>query len=339
MINLNELFLNLKSGKINPIYLILGNQNYLINQVKSRFKRIIPEEEISMNFASYDMEDTTIDDVLDDAMSSPFFGERRLIFVNNPSFLTGNSNIPKSSKIIDDLSNYLLNPEKTSTIVFFAPYDKLDNRKKITKILKSNAEFLDITHLSETQVKKYILNMIKSKDYQIDNQNVEYLISRCDGDLSFIMNELPKLLLYCNESKVVKFDDIKEIVTPSLNQNVFDLVEYVMENKVESSINLYRNLVKIGNQPLQINAILIGHVRLLIQTIILSNLGYSQGSIAQKLKVHPYRVKLSLRESKKTNFSFLKKLYMELFNLESELKSSNKDSELLFEMFILKIVK
>ncbi len=33
--------------------------------------------------------------------------------------------------------------------------------------------------------------MIKSKDYQIDNQNVEYLISRCDGDLSFIMNELP----------------------------------------------------------------------------------------------------------------------------------------------------
>nr|WP_220728182.1 DNA polymerase III subunit delta [Apilactobacillus xinyiensis] len=338
-INLNELSLNLKSGKIAPVYVVLGNQTYLINQIKKTFKKLVPEEEMSMNFASYDMEDTSIDEVLNDAMSSPFFGERRLIFVNNPVFLTGNSNVPKASKILDDLANYLLNPETTSTIVFFAPYDKLDNRKKITKILKNNSVFFDITNLSENQIKQYILDIIHKKGYKADNSSIDYLISRCDGDLSFIMNELPKLILYCNDYKTITVDSIKDIITPSLNQNVFDLIEYVMNNRVEDSINLYRNLIMGGYQPLQINAILMGHIRLLIQTIILSKLGHSQGNIAKKLKVHPYRVKLSLRESKNINFDKLQNTYIELFNLESEMKSSNKDPELLFEMFILKIVK
>ena len=42
------------------VYLITGDQAYLVNRLKNAFTALIPEEERTMNFASYDMESTPI---------------------------------------------------------------------------------------------------------------------------------------------------------------------------------------------------------------------------------------------------------------------------------------
>ena len=72
------------------IYVILGTQGILQQQARDAFMNLIPEVERVMNVGSYDMETTPLSVALDDAMSAPFFGERRLVLINKPYFLTGN---------------------------------------------------------------------------------------------------------------------------------------------------------------------------------------------------------------------------------------------------------
>ncbi len=117
MMNYSQLMQQLNKGTTNPVYLILGDQEYLSQQIKDAFVQIIPDSERSMNIGNYDMEDTTISAAVEDAISVPFFGERRLVMVNRPYFLTGMRTKSKVEQNIDDFLEYLKHPEESTIMV------------------------------------------------------------------------------------------------------------------------------------------------------------------------------------------------------------------------------
>ena len=87
--DITELSQQLKKASPAPIYLVLGTQQALQQQALDQFLALIPASEQVMNVCRYDMETTPVATALDDAMSAPFFGERRLVVINKPYFLTG----------------------------------------------------------------------------------------------------------------------------------------------------------------------------------------------------------------------------------------------------------
>ncbi|GAX01891.1 DNA polymerase III subunit delta [Secundilactobacillus silagei] len=327
----------LKKGNAKPVYLITGNQPYLIQQLKAAFLNVIPEVEQTMNYASYDMETTPLAQALNDAMSAPFFGEKRLVFIDRAYFLTTENH--RGSKIdhdIDGLIKYLDHPEPTSIVVFFATTGKLDSRKKVVKTIKKAAEVISLEAVGERQIRSLVQQNLKQAQFEIDPEALNLLLQRTGTDLSLIMNELPKLKLASAESKQINKTVVAELVSKSLDQNVFDLVNDVMGKHIEAALNLYRQLILTKEEPLRINAVLVSQFRLLIQTKILMRNGYSQGSIASSLKVHPYRVKLAMQSVRHLELAHLRQAYLGLINIERSLKSTSQDPELLFELFMLK---
>ncbi len=321
------------------VYLITGDQAYLVNRLKNAFTALIPEEERTMNFASYDMESTPIAQALDDAMSAPFFGERRLVFVDHAYFLTTDPH--KGIKVdhdMDSLLTYLEHPEPTTVIVFLATTGKLDSRKKVVKTLKKVAEVVSLEAIGEHQIKQLVETDLQNNGFQMQPEAFSKLLQRTGSDLSLIMNELPKLKMASYDSKQISVDVVQELVTKSLDQNVFDLVNDVMSKHIDAALSLYRQLILTKEEPLRINAVLVSQFRLLIQTKILVKNGYSQGSIASTLKVHPYRVKLAMQSTRRLKLNDLKRAYLGLIDIEKSLKSSTKDPETLFELFMLKFL-
>ncbi|KRK58787.1 hypothetical protein FC73_GL000342 [Fructilactobacillus fructivorans] len=319
------------------VYLILGNDNYWIDTIQKKLKALIPEEERTMNFATYDMEETPLSTALDDAMSIPFFGEKRLVFVKNPYFLMGERNKSKVVHHPEELVNYLKNPPQETVLVFFAPYPKLDARKKVSKELKKQAEVIDLNQFSERETKQLIQKKIEKKKYVIDQDALNELLTRTSDDLASVMNELNKLFLYKINDKKITLDDVDSLVSKSMDQNVFDLVNYLMSGNTTKAIEFYHDLIAQKHEPIQINAILVSQFRLLLQVKILEQLGYSQGNLASALRVHPYRVKLAMRSDRKYSRKYLRNAYVDLVKIEEQLKSTSSNPELLFEMFAVKL--
>ncbi|WP_373879997.1 DNA polymerase III subunit delta [Levilactobacillus brevis] len=332
---INELLKTLATGQtLSNVYVILGQADYFQRRLKRGFKQQVPAEEQTMNFASYDMDTVPLAVALDDAMAAPFFGERRVVCIDNPQFLTGETKKQKVEHDIDSLQKYLESPMPSTVLVFFAPYDKLDARKKVTKQLKKVATMVEINQFSERDVRQFVTDQLKQDGYTMEPAALNDLIQRTDADLTLIMSELPKLELYTLHEKTITQAAISGLVTQTLTQNVFDLVNRVLAKNTAGAVTLYRELLQAKEEPLKINAILQGQFRLLIQTKVLAKQGYSQGKLASILKVHPYRIKLALQTHRRFQLTDLNRAYLGLFRVEKQMKSTTMDPELLFSLFM-----
>ncbi|MGX6429105.1 DNA polymerase III subunit delta [Levilactobacillus yonginensis] len=332
---INELLKTLgQGGQLANVYLILGEADYLQRRLKAGFKNSVPAEEQTMNFVSYDMDTVPLAVALDDAMAAPFFGERRVVCIDNPQFLTGETKKQKVDHDIDSLQTYLGSPMPSTVLVFFAPYEKLDGRKKVVKQLKKTATMIEIGNFSERDVRQFIGDQLKSDGYSMAPNALNELIQRTDADLTLMMSELPKLELFTLPAKEIQLSAVTGLVRQTLTQNVFDLVNRVLAKDTAGAVTLYRELLLAKEEPLRINAILQGQFRLLIQTKILAKQGYSQGKLASILKVHPYRIKLALQSHRRFKLTDLNRAYLGLFRVEQQMKSTAMEPEMLFSLFM-----
>ncbi|MBC6499777.1 hypothetical protein H7R52_18095 [Weissella confusa] len=66
--------------------------------------------------------------------------DRRVVIIDDAYFLTGENPRTKLEHHVEDLLAYIEHPEPQTVLVIFAPYEKLDSRKKVVKLLKEKAQ-------------------------------------------------------------------------------------------------------------------------------------------------------------------------------------------------------
>ena len=329
----------LTSKPVGQVYVVLGQQSILMEQAREAFNQLIPEDQKVMNVGSYDMETTPLAVALDDAMSAPFFGDKRLVLVNKPYFLTGENKSTKIDHDLDSLENYLTHPEVDTILVFMAPYEKLDGRKKIVKQLKKVAEEVIAAPLTEQAARQLVKQQVKADGYQMEQAVLDELVTRTNADYSLMAGSISKLELFDLQTKKISLDGVRGLVPQSLDQNVFDLVNAVLAKNQQLAIQHYQDLIESQEQPIMINAILVGQFRLLIQVQVLAQCGLSQGGIASEIKAHPFRVKMAMQTVKRFSTQLLEQAYVGLVDIEQQLKTTTRNPQLLFELFMLKYAK
>lgn len=331
-----ELKNNLKQGKLDNVYLITGKEQVFIKEIQKSFKDIMSAEEREMNFSNFDLEEVSIADLINEAISAPFFGEKRLVFAQHPYFLTGEKAKNVVEQNVDLLLKYIQDPTPSTILVIFASYDKLDARKKIVKQLKKVATVVDAGQMEGSILNRTIRNDLKNAGYEIEPVALELLINKTKGNYSLISNQLEKLKLYSLQTKKIDQTAVNELVPQSLEDNVFDLTTQILNKNIYKAEELYNQFLLQKIDPILLVAIIISQLRLLIQIQILAQKGLSEGTIAKNLRLNPYRVKYSYRQAKTLNRQRLQVMYSDCVNLDYQIKSGQGDKELLFDLFIAK---
>lgn len=335
-LKINELKRQLKSGQIDNVYYVTGQESAFVQEVQQLFKQLMTPEEAEMNFASFDLTDVSLEDMIGEAISAPFFGEQRLVFAEDPYFLTGEKIKHSFEQNVDLLIEYLKNPTPSTILVIYATYEKLDQRKKITKQLKKSATEVDAGKLDSHLLAKELAKQLNSEGFQIENNAMELLVNKTKGSYSLALNQLDKLKLYAMQTKMIDTAAVNELVPQSLDDNVFDLMNQILGRNVYQAEELYHQFLLQKIDPILLTAIFTSQLRSLIQTKILSNKGLSEATIAKQLKIHPYRVKMSLKQSRHLKLDDLSAMFQEIVDLDYQVKSGQGDKELLFDLFIAK---
>lgn len=327
----------IKKDQLQPVYAVIGTEAMLTEEVTRALTHTIRnKQEDDMNILHFDLNETSIDDVIFEAESLPFFGDQKLIFVHSSHIFSGKKVSTSIKHTTELVESYLEDPSDFSVLVFIAPYDKLDKRKKVTKALLKHAEVIDVTTPSEKDTAEYLRRYCKEKDYTMSRESFERLLQLTDRNLSKAKNELEKLMVYHIEDKAITLESINKLVSKSLEQNIFELNEKVLKKNVKQSIELYQDLLNQKEDPIKILALMISQFRLLLQVKILRRKGYQQADIAGILKVHPYRVKLALQTEKLFKQEVLSQAHRFLITADFEIKSGKVNPEMEIELFIWK---
>ncbi|MBC2099195.1 DNA polymerase III subunit delta [Listeria booriae] len=321
-----------------PIYLIIGTEDYIINETKKRLvANILDTEDTDFNYANFDLDETAIEQVIEEAETIPFFGDRRLIVASNPSFLTTEKTKSKIEHRTARFEEYLNEPVDYSILVIIARVEKLDERKKLTKLLKKQATIVDAKRPNDAELRKWIQSAIKNNDFSMEIPAIERLMELTGGQLTTAMNELDKLMLYKLESREIIVADVESLVVRSLEQNIFLLLDKMIALDISGALSIYYDLLKQKEEPIKILALIASQFRLLTQIKLLEKQGFSQQQVAQKLKVHPFRVKIGARQAKSFSYEQLTATLERLAEMDFEMKTGYGDKAQKLEWFLFSL--
>jgi DNA polymerase-3 subunit delta len=330
IVDVNTLKANLKKGDVAPLYLILGPEGALQDSALAAFNQLLTADEQTMDFARLDMSTAPIAELLNETSSMPFYGERRVVIATDPQFLTGTGAKTQSKEAIDALTDYFSQPSPTTVLVISAPYEKLDERRKAVKRLRKNAVTVDAQQVASGAVSGRITKEIQAQGYTISNDALGLLVRKTEANYSTMVAQLPKLYLGAYPGHEITPVLVENLVPNTLTDNVFAVTDALMQQHFDQAVRVYQELLANQEEPLRLNALLLGQFRLLVQTKILARKGLNQMAIAKELNVHPFRIKLALRSNRAWPLATLVACYNELVHNEILFKSSQPDPIILF---------
>lgn len=303
-------------------YVIVSTDEVNINE---NIKKITSKLD-DYDLIKYDLKEIELSKVIEDLDTYNLFENKKVIIGNNAYFLsTSKKEKNDVEQSTNELELYLKNQSDNILILIT---DKLDGKKNIVKLLKSNAEIID----SEININTIIKD--KLKDFKMDNYTINYLIEYCGNDNEKIINELDKLMIYKFDEKIITKEDIELIVIKSLTDNIFDLINSITKRNKKKSYDIYIDLTRNGTDINMIIAMLEEQYRIMYNgRILLNENNNDYKKVADIMNIHQYRFQKAIESSYDYSLDDIFKKLIELDNIEIKSRTG-EDPSIYFEQFI-----
>lgn len=329
---------SMAKGDIAPVYLVSGPEMYFFDETEKRLKEAMPDAAAS-ELTTFDLDETPVEAVIEEADTFPFFCERKLIIARNASFLkAAEKGKEKVEHDLDRLMDWLAYPPESAVVLFLAPYEKLDARKKVVKAFRKHAVCLEAESLKPHDIETWIRQEAVRLGSKISDAAVRLLIETAGEDMVRLRSEMEKLSLYSGEGQEIGTDTVGLLVTKTPEDDAFKLLDAYMQGDSAKALMIYRDLLQNKEEPIRLNALLANQVRLMIQVNALKKKGYQQHQIAKQLKVHPYRVKLILENRKMADEARLLATLSRLADADLRLKTVSGNRERVLELVLMQKV-
>jgi len=305
------------------IYLIVSENRFLI---QNKLEKLLGKSK-DKELIRYDMKVTPLEQVLEDLDTMNFFTRQKIVVAENAYFLT--SERPKNvvEQNVDVLDKYLKNPNPENVLVLTC--SKLDERKAIVKSLKRIAKVVDTNIDMMKQMDEEL------EDYRMSPLDKRYLMDRTLNNYERIVHEIDKIKLFKGEDKNITREDIDELVTKTIDDNIFTLIDAIVKKDKKQAFEIYEDMLLHNEEPTKILILLANKFRLLYQVKVLSKTIFQDEEIGKMIGSHPYPVKLARGIVREFTEQELLTYLDKLAHIDIDIKMGKTYQNIAFETFIL----
>lgn len=308
-------------------YLLYGIENYLLEK---EVEKIIKKNKLdAINVVRYDYTIDPLAKILEDCKTISFFSDKKGIIVDNALLFNRGKGTEEE---INLLLPYLKQPNPSTILIFLNHNATVDTTKKITKAMK---EVGVLKELSNVNPLSEIEEMFEG--YKIEKLNIRLFQDRVGDDLAILKEEANKLKLYKLEEKEITREDILSLTTVTIDTDIFKFIDYIIGKEKGKALTMYQEMIKEGEEPIKIIALLASKFRLMYQATELTRQGYSQQDISSTLGVHIYPVKLAIQSGLKYNTKLLLSYMRQLSELDIQIKTGKIEPILGLELLLLEV--
>ena len=303
------------------VYFISSNSYHVrMEETLKIFKKLDDVEIVDYN-------DTSLSEIINIALMPSLFNDQKNLIVKNTDF-------SKEDKALDTLEKLIQDEEVTSKVVFLFN-DKVDERKKVVKLLKEKNRYIYVKPLNYKDINLKLINKCKKPGYKLSESNASYITLRSLSNYDIACNELDKVLLYYSEPQEIKLTDLENIISKSVDDNNFKLVDAIVSKDIKKSFELIRNLKLFKIDPLVITSLLAREYRFMLISKDLIEKNYSTVTICKELNLQDWQANKIVNNSYSYSKRELEDKLKELLELDFKYKTSQIDKYLGLEMFVL----
>lgn len=317
------------------IYLVYGEQFPLVSKrVKKIINSILVDGIDEFNYVRFNAKEMTVQDLVYECSLLPF-GDHKVVRVDNPYFLGSirdKISIEKDQKY-SVLENYINQPNEYVDVIFVLESKSVNKKNDIYKLIEKKGKIFFEEGLSLETLNQTAKIYFQKKGVMISDEAINLLLERTGDNVSRFIQEADKLALY---GKEIDVDDVHIMVPGPLEQNAFNICEFLITNQINKAIKVYRDLLVLKEEPVRLIALLASQFRLYTQISYLYTIEKNnQDDVASQLKIHPYRVKLMCRNLVRISYFQLLLVMEKLYQLDSKIKSMEVDPVIGLELFLV----
>lgn len=318
---------DIKNKSFSSLYMIFGEEKFIINKLVEEIVQSLSLQDDNMNYQVLDGKNTTVDTILDYAMTIPFMAEKKLIVVRDSDLFT------KARKDEGEKMSELSAIPDSSIVVFVE-----QNVEKVLKSYKAISKIgvvEEIGKQNEQTLFKFVKSMLNDTEVSASNDNISYFLSCVSTDMNEISQELTKLIEYIEVGEITK-EAIDKLTTKTTEYKVFLLVNLICEKKSGEALKQYDLLLENKESPLMLLTLIAKQFKLLLLTKILIGEKKDNNAIADQLKVKSFFVRTYVTQSKNFTAKELYNNFKECLDVDVKIKSGVEPEEIAVWKLIVK---
>lgn len=305
---------------------LAAGESYQSAEVISKIKSSIKDSNENFIFEKFEAPQSQLVDALEQYSVYGLWGEKRVIeFIQDGPLLKADQDSLQNLK--GGTGNYLL--IRTAAL------------QKTNWLEKTNSPitFIDCKQerRTKTELRIWLGEEAQKRGLKITKDALFEMINRLGEQTGVLENSLTLMELSKDAHITWNQEKLQEFFFRETHQSVFELTDALANQDLKKSLNLLQRFFERDVKIVE----LIGGLRNQLKKLILLKFHqgkWSRTTAMKELAIPSFVYEKTLRQVEKFNVPRLKKIYMELYNLDRDSKIGKTYREKdLFEMFVLKL--
>ena len=289
---------HISDGSFSRVYLLYGDETYLINQYRDMLIKALVNEGDTMNFTSYTKDTFDVNSVISDIITMPFLAEHRVVLAENTEIFDGSD-----TTLLDQIGQM----SDTNVLIFCE--QKVDKRKKLYTGLSKleSASCLEFQTPEMDTLIKWVGGILSEDGLRIKADVPDKLIAAAGTNMNMLRNEANKLHDYCLDKGEITGEDVELLCKSPIEDKIFEMCDAISRKNKELALKMFNDLEVLNTAPMTVIVLVTRQYNLLVQVSQMLSEHQNTKSISSGLKTPEFVVRKLVTIAEKYNHKELLK--------------------------------
>ncbi len=315
--------------KFFPCALLFAGDPFLIEEKVKSFLQIREKKDSApLSVVSYDLAETSLDQVLIQGRTLPFFA------VGQVFRLRGAAALKKAD--LEALESYLSNPP-SSTYLFFEATSTEKSDSLMNMIRKFGEVHLLADQEKKTAGRRFIQEKLKQSRKQMTPEAVTQLLEETQEHPVLLDSMIERLVDFAGEKSQITEEMVDTFREDFQSVNVFALTEAIAAKQPGKALALLLKYMDDNDKDwVGLLGLLHWQIRRLWQAKVLEDQGVSESEISRRGKIKLNQMSFLMRQLKHFTRDQLERSLEELFQLDWKIKTGRAEEQPALEAWVVR---
>lgn len=248
-IKYEKLEIELNKGNLKSIYLLYGNEKYLIDQILKKIKKQFGELLQGINYVV--MDETNVKDLIFNIEVPAFGYDKKLILVRNSGLFKKDGRKKEPTPFQKEVSTYLQeNIDIINEMAVIVFQEEEIDKNEVFEVVGKNGIVCHISELKPIQLIEKLKNVCSLYQVNCEDSTLNYLIETSGTNLQILMNEIRKLIEYAGSGGKITKEAVDLLAVKQIESVIFELTDNLGNKKADKAMEILDHLI-YQKEPLQ----------------------------------------------------------------------------------------
>ena len=227
------------SGDFRSLYLIYGDEKYLVKKyTQALVKKVCGKEPSDFDYSCLNS-DSSLEEIFEAADQLPMFNKKKCVCVTD--FDIG----ALSEKDYNELEKFCTDISEQTVLIFSMPTlstvakkktketKKTSGMNKFVSLVEKAGTVLKLDKVGDIGLEKAIIGWAKKNGSELNRINASKIIAAVGTDMTALHNEIDKLSAYAREREITE-SDIKKLCVRNNEARIYSLSDLITKNDYNS---------------------------------------------------------------------------------------------------------